>query len=537
MSGIETSMDWPAIIIGLLGGLALFLYGMVVMTDSLKAAAGNKLKSFLAGMTSNRWKAMLAGTGITAIIQSSSVTTVLAVGFVSAGLMSFQQTLGLILGANIGTTITAQIIALKVTDYALVIVLVGYLLTLISKRKKYRNYGLILLGLGLVFLGMNIMSAAAKPLRSYEPFIHLMQNLGNPLTGILIGAVFTALVQSSSATTGIVIVLASQNLISTEAGIVLVLGANIGTCVTAMLAAIGKPRTAIQVAMAHVLFKVVGVLLWVGLIPFLESIVASISPNDLPRQIANAHTIFNVTNSFLFIGTTVYVARLIERIFPAQIGEDDAPDLDPYYLDEPGTALDMAHQALKKQAELTLSLANNAFDVSVGGDENALTNLRRKDQSVDKIHTMILGFLGRLQLKSLNEKQAKALSKYVELSNLIETVADLFTTHMVEAADHRIEMEFKVSEKTKEQLADLYHLAIQALTNSINANINSDAVLQQAVLDSKDPFKKRCKEVQSVLLGRLSDSAENHIPLIRFETELIEIARRLHVLARRIARN
>lgn len=538
MGVTEGVLNWWIILIGLLGGLSLFLYGMVVMTDALKSAAGNKLKSFLSGMTSNRWKALLAGTGITAIIQSSSVTTVLAVGFVSAGLMTFPQTLGIILGANIGTTITAQIIALKVTDYALVIVLVGYLFTLISKRKKYKDYGLILLGLGLVFLGMNIMGGAAKPLRTYEPFIQLMKDLQNPLMGILIGTVFTALVQSSSATTGIVIVLATQGLISTNAGIAVIFGANIGTCITAVLATIGKPRTALQVATAHVFFKIVGVLLWIWFIPILDELVASISPNDVPRQIANAHTIFNVANAFLFIGFTVPIAKLVEKIIPVpKRPEDEVPVLHRYYLDEPGTALEMAHLVLRKQAELTISLAQEAFDVCVTGDERALSDLRKKDQSVDKTHGALLGFLGELQMQSLKDAHAKELTRDVERSNLFEAVADVFTTHMVEAADHRLEMEFKVSSDTKVYLEKLYLIAIDALVKSIHATLNDDHELEASVMDSKIPFKLKCKEVQHVLLSRLSDTTEYRIEIIRFETELIEIARRLHVLARRIARN
>jgi len=228
-------MNWGALIVTVAGGLAIFLYGMTVMTNGLKAAAGGNLKTFLSRMTSNRWKALLAGMSITAVIQSSSVTTVLAVGFVSAGLLQFQNTLGIILGANIGATITAQIIAFKVTKAALLLVIIGFLMNVSLQKRALKETGNIILGLGLVFLGMNLMGEGTGPLKTYQPFISAMQGLENPLWGVLFGFVFTAMVQSSSATTGVVITMASQGLIGINGGISLIIGANVGTCVTAVL--------------------------------------------------------------------------------------------------------------------------------------------------------------------------------------------------------------------------------------------------------------------------------------------------------------
>jgi len=203
-------INWLTLIVLLVGGLALFLHGMNIMTDGLKAAAGSRMKAFLKSMTRNRWTSLLAGTGITAIIQSSSVTTVLAVGFVSAGLLSFQSTLGVILGANLGTTITAQIIAFKITSASWVMIAFGYLFSIVFARKSYKDIGTIILGLGMVFLGMSVMGEATEPLKTYPPFIELMKGLDNYFLAIIIGTLFTAAVQSSSATTGVVIILASQ---------------------------------------------------------------------------------------------------------------------------------------------------------------------------------------------------------------------------------------------------------------------------------------------------------------------------------------
>jgi phosphate:Na+ symporter len=207
------------ILMGLAGGLALFLFGMEHMTDALKATTGRGMQRMLARMTTNRFKAVLAGAGITAIIQSSSVTTVLVVGFISAGLMNLGQGIGIILGADIGTTITAQIIAFKITHYALVLVAVGFAMLFAFKVERIKQYGTILMGLGLIFFGMDLMSTATSPLRTYTPFINLMQGMANPLAGILLGTLFTAIVQSSSAAIGVIIVLASQGLITLETGI------------------------------------------------------------------------------------------------------------------------------------------------------------------------------------------------------------------------------------------------------------------------------------------------------------------------------
>ncbi|MEC7424557.1 MAG: Na/Pi symporter, partial [SAR324 cluster bacterium] len=315
------------ITMGLLGGLALFLYGMELMSDGLKKAAGEKMKLILAALSKNRFLGVLTGTVTTAIIQSSSVTTVLLVGFVSAGLMSLSQSVSIIFGANIGTTITAQIIAFKVTKYALLMIAVGFGMLFFSKKEAIRQYGGILLGLGLVFYGMSVMSGTMKPLRTNEDFINLMANMSNPLLGILTAALFTALVQSSSATTGVVIVLAMQGIITLEAGIALSLGANIGTCITAGVASIGKPREAVRVAMVHVFFNTAGVILILPFISPFADLARSFSPvadpsmpvQDalaavVPRQIANAHTFFNVTMAIIFLPFTSQLAHFLNRI-------------------------------------------------------------------------------------------------------------------------------------------------------------------------------------------------------------------------------
>ncbi|MCP4630886.1 MAG: Na/Pi cotransporter family protein, partial [bacterium] len=272
-------ISWFFLVVGLLGGLSLFLYGMDKMSDALKNVAGEKMKDILSVLSNNRIMGLITGAIVTAVIQSSSVTTVMLVGFVTAGLMSLSQTIGVILGADIGTTITAQIVAFKVTKYALLLVAIGFAMLFTSKKEKIQQYGYMTMGLGMIFFGMGVMSDAMEPLRTYQPFIDLMANMSNPILGILVAAVFTALVQSSSASMGVVIVLAMQGLITLEAGIALALGANIGTCVTAGLASLGKPREAVRVAVCHVLFKIIGVLIMLPLIGPFAKFIVTISPS------------------------------------------------------------------------------------------------------------------------------------------------------------------------------------------------------------------------------------------------------------------
>lgn len=529
-------MDWGILTVMILGGLAVFLHGMTVMTDALKAAAGNRMKVFLKAMTRNRWTSLLAGTGITAIIQSSSVTTVLAVGFVSAGLLTFQSTLGLILGANLGTTITAQIIAFKITKAAWIMVAFGYLFSVVFSRKSLKHLGGIILGLGLVFLGMNVMSEATNPLKSYEPFIQLMKGLDNFLWGIFVGLVFTAAVQSSSATTGVVIVLAAQGLIGTEAGIAIVFGANIGTCVTAMLSAMGKPRDAMRVAISHVLFNVAGVIIWYAFISQIAVLVGLISPNDIPRQIANAHTLFNVANTIIFIGLVYPISKLILFILPDSKKEEKKlfPELHSFYLENISMALDLAKNSIFKLGEYLLLIVDRGVRIALSGNETDLQKLRKRDELIDKGHNEILKFLQQIQTEKLTKKSMKQLESLIEAANIMEATADLITTDLVEAADHRVKNGFVSSNITREKLTGLYKNAEHSFQISLSNFKNNGPVKEDNL--SKEEFKDQLLAIRSHLVQRLAEPDEMRIAIYRFESEILETIRRLHALARRLNR-
>ncbi len=447
-------LDLFTITAGLGGGLAIFLFGLEQLSAGLKAVAGEKMKTILARLTSNRFLGMFTGAFVTAIIQSSSVTTVLVVGFISAGLMKLSQSIGIIMGANVGTTITAQIIAFKITHFAMVMVAVGFFMFFFGRGDKFKQYGNMIMGLGLVFLGMNLMSDAMYPLRSYEPFLDLMVSMENPFLGLLVGAAFTALVQSSSATTGIVIALATQGLLSLPGGIALIFGANVGTCVTAMLASIGKPREALRAAVVHVLFNIAGVLLWIGFVDQLAGFVHKIGGNTsgTARDIANAHTIFNVANAFIFIWFVTPFAKLVERLVPLE-SEPSKISTKPKYLDEPlistpSIALNAVRMEIGELGKHVQRMMQAILPATLTGTNASLDKVADMDSNVDSLHMAILKYVRKIGAQSLGEEDMREVVRLMSAANHIENIGDLIETDLVQIGRRRIEERIHVSPET-----------------------------------------------------------------------------------------
>ncbi len=544
------TLDLGALVTQLGGGLALFLFGMRLMTESLKTVAGPGMKNLLAKLTANRFTGAFAGAIITAVVQSSSVTTVLVVGFVSAGLLNLSQSIGVILGANVGTTITAQIIAFQVYKYGLLMVAIGFFMEILARREYLRQWGVAVMGLGLIFFGMELMSIGTEPLRQWPPFIEAMKGIENPLLSILIGMAFTAIVQSSSATTGIVIVLASQGLISLETGIGLVLGSNIGTCVTAFISALGRPREAMQVAWVHVIFNVAGVLLWVLFIPQLADLARSLSPSsmtlpggavptaDLARQIANAHTIFNVSNLVLFIWFTTPLARLVNHIVPLETKPGDITPryLDDFYLEQPAMALDLARRELVRMGGLTSAMLGKSLKAMTLAGEVEIHRIVEEDKSVDLLYRDTVRFLGKLAQKNLILTQPMQLSHLIGIANYIEGVGDVVKKDMLVNAEKRARTGFVVSPGTIEKLAALdaevllsYKLALNALdTGSVD-----DAL---KVIERKSIINDLAQEATSYLATRLVDLEPGRVDKFQMESEMVESYRRIDTISRRIAR-
>ena len=547
------SIDWLNLGMGLFGGLAMFLFGMEQMSDGLKAAAGETLKDVLSRLTKNRFMGALTGAFVTAVLNSSSVTTVLVVGFISAGFMTLTQSVGVIMGANIGSTFTAQIVAFNVTQYALIMVAIGFLMLFTGKAENTRHYGAMVMGLGLVFYGMGVMGDAMLPLRSYQPFLDLMVRMENPLLGILVGAVFTGLVQSSAATTGIAIVMASSGLISLPAGIALAFGSNIGTCVTAILASLGKPVEAVRAAMVHIIFNVAGVLLWVLFIPQLADFIVTISPSspelsgkarmaaEVPRQIANAHTVFNVANTLLFIGFTTFFARLVEKLVPARPVEEKII-VEPRYLEK--DVVNVAPMALE-QVRLELGhmgeIVNEMFATLRAGvreeDKQKCNTVLKLDDKVDILHDAILEYMSELRQGSLTDKESHRFQALMGATVNLQNLASIISDELLGVGTGLINLHLEPSEATRLLLINLADKVSHAIDHAVLAVREDDETAAEEVITIKDEVRRLADEFLRRQSERIGVQESGHLDLVRLEMELLDKLRSIYTLAKRIAKD
>lgn len=541
------------IIFGLLGGLALFLYGIEQMTGALKTAAGSKIKNLLARMTSNRIKGALIGAFATAVVQSSSVTTVLVVGFISAGLLSLAQAISIIVGANVGSTFTVQIIAFNISQYSLLLLAFGFALKFFSKNDKFKYLGIMLMGFGLIFLGMQFMSDATRPLRAYEPFVYAMGHMKNPLIGILIATVFTAIIQSSAATIGIVITLASQGFINLEAGISLVLGANIGTCVTAILASVGSPRESKQAALSHVIINIIGVMIWLPFIYRLDDFVRYISPAfpeltglsriaaEAPRQIANAHTIFNLFNTIILLPFISPLGKLIAWILPVKPAVIDEK-IKPKYLDDvslstPSIALELVRMELSRQSRRALVMIKEITDAVLYADKVKLKKIKKMDDEVDLLHEYIISYLSKLSKQELTEDESKLLQSYIIASNYIEYIGDVIETNLITIGKERVEAELQFSKKSEPYLKKFFDKVIWCAEESFSALIEGNKKRADIVVEMKKEITDLAQATQTHLEERLNKETNVSLTEYRLLSEIVENMKRIYYLSKRIAKD
>ena len=544
------TIELGALITQLGGGLALFLYGMRRMTESLKTVAGSGMKKLLERMTRNRFTAAIAGVMVTAVIQSSSVTTVLVVGFISAGLLTLSQSIGVILGANVGTTITAQIVAFAVYKYGLLMIAAGFFTEILARRERVKQWGTVVMGLGLIFFGMELMSIATGPLRQWPPFIDLMQNMESPLLSVGIGALFTAVVQSSSATTGIVIVLASQGLITLDSGIGLIFGANIGTCITAFISAVGRPREALQAAWAHIVFNVGGVLLWIFFIPEFAEVVRSVSPvsehlqgldrlgADTPRQIANAHTIFNIANLFLFIWFTKPLSRIVDRVVPREsVPAGMRPlYLDDFFLEQPALALDQARRELGHLGERVGEMMSHSLHIVTGGTEKDAAILAKADNDVDSLYREIIRFLGKLSQRDLIAAQPRQLAQFVGIANYLENIGDVIEKDLLAVQRKRLVNGLTISPSTMALLQPLDEQVRASFGKALSALETGSLDDAMDAIESKSSVNELAEEMTAHIVKRLVADEPARLETFQIETDIIENYRRINTYARRIAR-
>ncbi len=420
----------------LLGGLALFLYGMQMMSNGLEAAAGNKMKQILEKLTANRFLGVLVGAGITAVIQSSSATTVMVVGFVNSGMMTLRQAVWIIMGANIGTTITGQLIALDVSAIAPLLAFLGVALVVFVKKQKVHHYGLILAGLGILFVGMDMMSTSMMPLRDSEAFVALMTKFSNPVLGILAGAIFTAVIQSSSASVGILQALATSGLIGLGNAVYVLFGQNIGTCITAILAAIGTNRNAKRTTIIHLMFNIIGTTIFttICILTPLTNVIEGLTPGNPAAQIANMHTLFNVVTTLLLLPFGTYLAKLATKILPEK-KDENADVMHMEFIRPMETKRDtqiglsaIAVTSIRKEVHRMMTMARENVDKSFQavkeGSTALLEDVREREEYIDFLNKEISKYISKTLVNESNPRDSKYISALFKVCGNVERIGD-----------------------------------------------------------------------------------------------------------------
>ncbi|MBU4301988.1 MAG: Na/Pi cotransporter family protein [Actinobacteria bacterium] len=494
------------IAIGLLGGLAIFMFGMSLMSEGFQILAGGRLQRTLEALTRNRWVGAGVGTGVTAIIQSSSVTTVMLVGFVNAGLMTFAASVAVIFGANVGTTITAQLVAFDIGNWALFLVAIGFPLYFFSTGRKLKFTGEGILGLGLLFLGMVLMKDAVDPLSEAAWFLSLLDfATHNPFLGVLFGAVLTGIVQSSSATTGMIIAMAMSGIIpgGTEGlriAIPFILGANIGTCVTALLASIGTNRQAKRTAVAHVLFNVAGAIIFLPLLPLFYRFISGVFGGvSLARQIAISHTVFNITMALIMLPLIKPFVKLVKYIVR---GEDPLEHrnplaVEPHVLHSPWAALDQASQEVAYMGHLAGEMISDSVGLIRKMNRSTRQNLVQKERIVDNLAEATTEYLSKLSRETIDDEQAERLAGLMHAVYDIERAAD-HAENIMYLASTRHEGRYRFSDAAwdelqtiSERVEEMFNGVIQAFEEDDAEKAEQYQYYEHSVDEMKRDFRKK----------------------------------------------
>ena len=503
-------------VLALLGGLALFLYGMQMMSTGLEAAAGNRMKSILEKLTSNRIKGVLVGAAITAVIQSSSATTVMVVGFVNSGLMTLKQAVWVIMGANIGTTITGQLIALDIGAIAPLFAIAGVGAIMLIKSEKVHHISSIFAGLGILFMGMDMMGAAMSPLKESEAFISLMTKFDNPLLGILVGALFTAVIQSSSASVGILQALASTGMIPLSSAVFVLFGQNIGTCITAVLASIGMKVNAKRTTVIHLLFNIIGTVLFtvICLVTPYVTWIEAMTPGDPVAQIANAHTVFNIVTTLLLLPFGTHMANIAVRILPDSKKADDEdlrlkyirPFESSYAIGHSAVAVSQVRDEVNRMRDMVAKNISDSFDSLVQYDEKLRKKVSEREEYIDFLNKGISEYIVSLMASEMNMSDSRKINGYYAIISNLERIGD-HAVNLAEYGDDMRKWEIDFSDTVKEELNEMKAQCIAALDNLKEVTSeNVERILSQAVIieqktdDMRDKYFK--KQMQRLKKGK-----------------------------------
>jgi phosphate:Na+ symporter len=543
-------VSWFDLTTGLLGGVVVFLLGFERLTRAMQSAAGSRLTELLGRLSSRPLMGALSGASVTAVIQSSSVTTVLTVGLVSAGVLTLAQAVAIIAGANLGTTVTIQIVAFDVTRFASLMVAIGFVLSRWRRRPAFERPGTALLGLGLVFLGMGLMGGAVAPLRDEPAVAELLVAAGGPVVALAIGAVFTAIVQSSSATTGIVVVLASQGLVDLPTAIAIALGAKIGTCVTAVIAAVGQGAPARRAATFHVLLNLGGALLWLPLIGPLAELTRLLSPSypalegtarlaaETPRQLANAYTLFTAVNLVLVIGFTRPIARTLERLIrePKVDPLAEARHLDPAALGTPAVALRLARREVGRLGRRVVVMVRRGGLAALDGGPEELRAVELEDDEVDALRAAIVTYLADLGRGELSDEQSDELAQLLAAADDLEAIGDVVETNLVRLGTHRLEERFTYAASTRQVLGALHERVTEDLALAVDALDRGDRDTLAALVANAPQVTAMRDAALRRQAERLTARGPERVTAYGRQIELISHLYRVHALTRRLAR-
>ena len=516
-------------ILSLLGGLALFLYGMQMMSGGLEAAAGNKMKQILEKLTSNRFLAVAVGALITAVIQSSSATTVMVVGFVNSGMMTLSQAVWIIMGANIGTTITGQLIALDVGMMAPLFAFAGVAMVVFLKNPKAHHYGEIIAGLGVLFIGMGMMSDSMKPLREVPEFVNLMTTFSNPIIGIGVGAIFTAVIQSSSASVGILQSLASNGLIGLGDAVFVLFGQNIGTCITAVLAAIGTSRNAKRTTVIHLTFNIIGTTVFtiICLLFPLTALVESMTPGNAPAQIANMHTLFNIVTTLLLLPVGQYLAKFAEKIMPDSDEENVQDGILSFTHDEfmknnlqlgfSAVYLKQLGEEIGKMLHLAKNNVDLCFQAIIDKDLEAVEKADKTEETIDLMNKELGRYISKILMHDKTGNDIEAIEEYFRMIGNIERIGD----HAVNIGGYVHVMEkngITFSEGAVEELRKMQNICEDAMNLLVHMDESSPewlsriAALEQQMDDMTVKYRNNhiermknglCSELGCILFSEL----------------------------------
>ena len=501
------------IAIGIMGGLGLFLYGMNLMGDGLQKSAGSKLKRIIELLTSNVIMGVLVGMVVTMVIQSSSATTVMVVGFVNAGIMSLTQAIGVIMGANIGTTITAQLVSLDVDFLAPVALGIGIVIYLFSNKQKHKNIAEILIGFGILFTGMDFMKEAVKPLAGYQGFTDMLLSFGHhPILGVLMGFAITAIVQSSSASMGMLIALASQGLIPITAALPILYGENIGTCVTSLISSIGASRNARRAAIMHLTFNVLGSMIFMFILSKpIVAIVTAIDPTDAARQIANAHTLFNVINVIVLLPFNKLIVKLAMKLVPESKEEQDDDSkvvkfIDDRMIETPSIALSNTVKETLRMGEKAKESLSAAMDGIMNKSNEKIELSFKKEKLINELQKSLLNYLLKLSKASLDDDSREVVDGLFNTINDIERIGD-HAENIAELAKDIVDLEISFSDVGIGELKDMYNKVVSTYTYALEAMRTSNVELACKVIKMEEQVDMMEKSCRANHMNRLNSSS------------------------------